>query len=281
VIFVNCSWSSLRRVCDKAAFSFVLVILLSLHLVGCSDQVTLPSRQQLVRFEEGGPAIPPMSMGRLQTARMHEAPLPGEVLEITMPAILLAVTTDEPSAGKADTPYLSRVSETGTITLPAVGEIEVASRTLAQIESAIIDVYYPKLTPTRPSVFVRLAEQQGLEQPLFTVMGLVNNPGNFPYPPSVRYNIMQALGFAGGLNLAMGPRFATVYRLTPSGNILSASFAVVNQDKVGLTHALSMVVKPGDVVVVEHTPRTRTKEFLDRVLRVNFGTYWSMTIESK
>jgi protein involved in polysaccharide export with SLBB domain len=261
----------------ETAFSLVLIILPTLHLVGCSDEVSLPSKQQLVRFEQAGPAIPTVGMDRLQTARMHEAPLSGEVLEITMPSILLVVTTDESSAGAADTPYLSRVSETGTITLPAVGEIEVAGRTLAQIESAIIDAYYPKLTPTRPSVFVRLAEQQGLEQPLFTVMGLVNSPGNFPYPPSVRYNIMQALGFAGGLNLAMDPRFATVYRLTPSGNILSASFAVVNQDEVSLTHALSMVVKPGDIVVVEHTPRTRTKEFLDRVLRVNFGTYWNLS----
>jgi protein involved in polysaccharide export with SLBB domain len=252
------------------------MVLLILHMAGCSDKVSLPSNQQLARFEQTGPVIPPVGMDRLQSARMHEAPLPGEVLEITMPSILLVVTTDDSSAGAADTPYLSRVSETGTITLPAVGEIEVVGKTLAQIEAAIIDAYYPELTPTRPSVFVRLAEQQGLEQPLFTVMGLVNNPGNFPYPPSVRYNIMQALGFAGGLNLAMDPRFATVYRLTPDGNISSASFAVVNQEEANLSRALSMVVKPGDIVFVEHTPRTRTKEFFDRVLRVNFGTYWSL-----
>jgi len=159
------------------------------NLVGCSDEVTLPSKQQLSRFEDAGPAIPPVAMDRLQSARMHESPLPGEVLEITMPSILLVVTTDELNAARADAPYLIRVSETGTITLPAVGEIEVAGKTLAQIESAIINAYYPELTPTRPSVFVRLAREQEPAQPLFTVMGLVNDPGNFPYPPSVRYNV--------------------------------------------------------------------------------------------
>lgn len=274
--FINYSWSFADRIRTNTAVRFVLVLAFCLHLMGCSDKVTLPSKQQLTRFGEAGPLIPPIAMDRLQSARMHEAPLPGEVLEITMPSILLVVTTDEPSAAKTDAPYLSRVSETGTITLPAVGEIEVAGKTLAQIESAIIDAYYPKLTPTRPSVFVRLAEEQGLVQPLFTVMGLVNNPGNFPYPSSVRYNIMQALGFAGGLDITKDPRFATVYRMTESGDILSATFAVVNQENASLTNALAMVVKPGDIVVVEHTPRTRTKEFLDRVLRVNFGTYWTV-----
>lgn len=277
MILLSCCRSSGCRTDTGAAFQCVLAMALIIPLTGCSDEVSLPSKQQLTRFEEAGPVIPPVGMERLQSARMHESPLPGEVLEITMPSILLVVTTDEPKTGAADTPYLSRVSETGTITLPAVGEIKVTGKTLAQIESAIIDAYYPKLTPTRPSVFVRMAEQQGLEQPLFTVMGLVNDPGNFPYPPSVRYNIMQALGFAGGLDLTKDPRFATVYRMESDGEILSSTFAVVNvQDEVKLTHALSTVVKPGDIVVVEHTPRTRTKEFLDRVLRVNFGTYWSL-----
>jgi protein involved in polysaccharide export with SLBB domain len=261
----------------KAAFRSFLFILIAVHLVGCSDEVSLPSKEQLARFAEAGPVLPSMSMDRLTTARMHESPLPGEVLEITMPVILQVVTTDEPSAVRADAPYLCRVSETGTITLPAAGEIKVAEKTLAQIESAIIDAYYPEYTQTRPSVFVRLAEEQGLEEPLFTVLGLVNRPGNFPYPPSVRYNMMQALGFAGGLDRAADPRYATVYRLTPDGTVVSEAFAVADvRDTATLIDTLNTLIKPGDIVVVEHTPRTRTKEFLDRVFRINLGTYWSL-----
>ena len=266
--------ASLGRVCAKIAFSFIAVMLLSIQLAGCSDHVSLPSELQLAQFEKNGPDLPAMGMHRLLTARMHEAPLPGEVIEITMPLILRVVTTDEPSATEADAPYLSRVSETGTITLPAVGELDVAGKTLAQIESSIIEAYYPKFTQTRPSVFVRLAREQGLEQPLFTVLGLVNRPGNFPYPPSVRYNVMQALGCAGGLDRVTDPRFATIYRLTTDGTVVGKNFAVAgDQDKTNLTYALNTLVKPGDIVVVEHTPRTRAKMFLDRVFRINMGTY--------
>jgi protein involved in polysaccharide export with SLBB domain len=260
-----------------ATFCCFLFVLIVVCLGGCSDQVTLPSQEELAQFQTAGPVIPDVSVDRLVTARMHESPLPGEVLEITMPAILRVVTTDEPGTAETDAPYLCRVSETGTITLPAVGEIEVSERTLAQIESAIIDAYHPAYTQTRPSVFVRLAGEQELGQPLFTVLGLVNSPGNFPYPPRVRYNIMQALGFAGGLDRAADPRYASVYRLTPDGTIANETFAIADvRDTTRLIDTLSTPIKPGDVVVVEHTPRTRTKEFLDRVLRISIGAYWRL-----
>jgi hypothetical protein len=110
-----------------------------------------------------------------------------------------------------------------------------------------------------------------LELPLFTVIGLVSRPGNFPYPPDVQYNLMQAVGFAGGLDQAAEPRYATIYRLRPDGTIVSAIFKVVDASR--LTDALNTLVKPGDIVAVEHTPRTRTKLFLDRVFRINFGIY--------
>ena len=116
-----------------------------------------------------------------------------------------------------------------------------------------------------------------LTQPLFSVIGLVNRAGNFPYPPNVRYNLMQALAFAGGLNPTAEPRYVTVYRLKPDGSVVYATFEVV---KVGnsshLTDALNIQIKPGDIVSVEHTPRTRTNVFLDRIFRINLGTYFSL-----
>lgn len=113
-----------------------------------------------------------------------------------------------------------------------------------------------------------------LQSPLFTVMGLVNRPGNFPYPPDVRYNLAQALAFAGGLNEVADPRYATVYRLRPNGEIVSVVFPIIDGSK--LTDAANTEIKPGDIVAVEHTPRTRTAVFLDRIFRINIGTYWSM-----
>jgi protein involved in polysaccharide export with SLBB domain len=113
-----------------------------------------------------------------------------------------------------------------------------------------------------------------LQPPLFTVMGLVTRPGNFPYPPDVRYNLAQALAFAGGLNEVADPRYATIYRLDPDGGIVSVVFPIIDGSK--LTEAANTLIKPGDIVAVEHTPRTRTAVFLDRIFRINIGTYWTM-----
>ena len=112
---------------------------------------------------------------------------------------------------------------------------------------------------------------------LFTVLGLVDAPGSFPYPANVKYNLMQAIGLAGGLNQVAEPRYATVYRLKPDGTIISAICQVVNTgDGSMLTEALNTRIKPGDIVVIEHTPRTRTKVFLDGIFRLNFGAYYRL-----
>jgi len=566
---------------------FLTTILLPIYLVGCSDQVTLPTTEQLVEFENAGPLRPTVDIDRLVKAKIGGGPykvVPGDVLELTFPSILQAVTDEQSGTPDQVKPYPFRVTESGTINLSIVGEIKVAGKTLSQIESAIIDAYYPAYAVTRPSVFVHVAEyktvkvsvigavqkpgiyslrsdqmslvallmeaggivddgatvirishrdqvmpinkettpkalvlnktkqvkftdrytgsnnevkiqlhfqqeaplstigiltirqdekrlltdqidladkgerlllldklartepialiveveqklnelneslkaefgkynngykvsnsnidlsnlltassslgqnltqadsqnvnttleqkltsqakrklleyrqsagdsqqyktvnvnissnpefsmgrseknstlddalnqeaskivgrnrkpgteritnqdtlkepetlvlpirglnipfadialQDGdsviverMELPLFSVIGLVSRPGNFPYPPDVQYNLMQALAFAGGFNLAADPRYASVYRLKPDGTIASAIFKLVNVGKgLQLTDSLNVHIKPGDIVAVEHTPRTRTKLFLDSVFRINIGTYF-------
>jgi hypothetical protein len=113
-----------------------------------------------------------------------------------------------------------------------------------------------------------------LQPPLFTVIGLVNSPGNFPYPPDVQYTLMQAIGFGEGLNLIAEPRYATIYRLKRNGTCIHATFPIRGNSK--LADASNTLIKPGDIVAVEHTPRTRTAIFLDRTFRSNIGTYWSL-----
>ncbi|MBN1182662.1 MAG: SLBB domain-containing protein [Bacteroidales bacterium] len=116
-----------------------------------------------------------------------------------------------------------------------------------------------------------------LTEPLFSVVGLVNQPGNFPYPLDVKYNLMQALAFAGGLDRTSEPRYATIYRLKADGSICHASFEIIKDtNQSQLTEALNTQIKPGDIVSVEHTPRTRTNVFLDRVIRLNIGTYFNL-----
>lgn len=404
--FVSGYFSDVRASRTRVVFRFLLAALLSIYVVGCSEQVRLPSPEGLAEFQNAGPAHPTVDMDRMARAKIGGGPYrvaPGDVLELTMPAILQIATAEAPGTTEEFTPYVCRVSESGVITLTIVGRIEVAGKTLSQIESAVIDAYYPKYAVTPPSVFARILEyktakvsitgavenpgvyelrsdqmslvallmeaggivdegaaliqishpygvnaklsrsdskqnsisnealenellelleavkslkvektaklgrrekvepivlpvrglnipfadvalQDGdsviverLREQLITVVGLVNRPGTFPYPPDVEYNLMQALGFAGGLLLSAEPRYATIYRLRADGTTVSAAFNIVNVAKnADPTDAISVPLKPYDVIAVEHTPRTRAKVFWDRVFRMYITTYIRM-----
>ena len=113
-----------------------------------------------------------------------------------------------------------------------------------------------------------------LRMSFFTVIGLVNKPGNFPYPPDEQYNLMQAIAFAGGLDQVTDPRFAAIYRLKEDGSIVRTAFQIIRAENVSqLTDALNVAIKPGDIVAVENTPRTRTNAFLQRIFNINVGAY--------
>jgi len=515
---------------DGAIFNFrlsivnlrwVVALIVCLCQLSCQDQVYLPSADQLADFENAGPVGPAVDLERIVRARISKGPyrvVPGEVIELTMPTILQVVTAEDPRVTENATPYICRISESGTITLPAVGQIEAADKTLGEIEAAVVDAYYPTYAVTRPSVFAKILEyktakvsvmgavqkpgiyslrsdqmslaallmeaggivedgaatiriihssttaesaianrqppipvglrlsftqltpsgttglltvkrdekvvlvelldvssniqrralleklaeqeptvsaaqveqelrllagqlepayyvgasehgtilakgtaspdqqirtlsdealeklrdalcevlkhekssrQEGIAKlqegqnadelgivlpvkglnipfadvaldegdtvtvepirvPVFSVIGLVNRPGNFPYPPQERYNVMQALAFAGGLDRDAEPRYATIYRLKADGTIASASFQVVNvaisprtcaggkpcPQVAGLkTEALNIPIKPNDIVAVEHTQRTRTTVFLQRMFSIHVGAY--------
>jgi len=256
----------------QVLFNLFLVMLLSLNFAGCSDQVQPSSAKQLAQFENAGPVHPTAQMDQLIKAKTRRGAyrvMPGEVIELTMPAILQVVTAEEEDGVGTIAPYMCRVSQKGTITLPVVGEIEVVGRTLTQIETAVINAYYPKYAVNRPSVYARLVER--VEQLPFTVIGLVNKPGSFEYSYDVQYNLMQAIGFAGGLNQDLEPRYAMVYRLTSDGKVANATFQVAHRST--LEDALTTYIKPGDIIAVEHTPRTRTNRFLEKIFSIHVGAY--------
>ncbi|MCF7972441.1 MAG: SLBB domain-containing protein, partial [Phycisphaerae bacterium] len=478
------------------------VMLIACCLSGCGDKVQLSDSQELLEFFNAGPLGPSLDMNGLIKARMDTGPyrvLPDEAIELTMPSILKVATAEDSVTPEEATPYVVRVNEQGMIPLPVVGDIPAAGRTLAQIESAIINAYYPEYTKSRPSVFAKVLEyktfkvsitgtvkaagvyelrwdqmslvnalmqagginvdiyspgaasikinrvssqsplaapalfgpastvsphpsngqkknislssfdgqlpssghddiklafrpsQPGATQgqlligyqgqmvvnqsvdianprqlfgamdqavarsprlpvyelsqrlrsltdvlngsvgrpvqfaqataghspvefasigddseslamplkktsnddyeivlpvkginipfvdvalhdgdtitverfsmPVFTVLGLVKQAGNYDYPPEANYNLIQAIGFAGDLDIALNPRYITIYRLKKDGTVARAVFKL--RQGSGLTEDLAIPILPGDVVSVEHTPRTRNKEFFN------------------
>ena len=151
--------------------------MVSVSIAGCGDHVRLPSAEQLLEFENAGPPRPVVDMDRLVRAKIGGGPyrvIPGDVLELTMPAVLQIVTIDEPQTPENAAPVVCRVSESGMITLPVVGELEVERKSLGEIESAVVDAYYPTYAAVRPSVFARVLEYETVK---VSVTGAVKKPG--------------------------------------------------------------------------------------------------------
>lgn len=114
-----------------------------------------------------------------------------------------------------------------------------------------------------------------LVMPMFTVIGLVNNQGNFEYPPGETFSLIEAIGFAQGLDRVADPRYAVIYRLTSDGSIAHTYYDIskASHEESELPAAMSTIIRPGDIIDIAQTPRTRTKVFLANVFRITIGAY--------
>ena len=254
---------------------FCISVLTIAFLTGCGP--SLSSTEQIMDFEQAGPIRLETLNQDAEKSQTRLGPyrvIRGDILEFQMPAVLRVISSDlaewlRPVYGHKDIePYQVRVSEDGTITLPIVGKLLVAGKTLADIEALVINAYYPKYVVNQPMVVCEVFKYRNQNERIFAVMGLVNQPDAFPYPPDVQYNLMEALAFAGGLDMVADPRYLKIYRQNKTGEIVSATFGI---DSKSLTDAYNVVIKPGDLIYVDHTLRTRTNKFLADVFQIRVG----------
>ncbi|MCP4707871.1 MAG: hypothetical protein GY869_04535 [Planctomycetes bacterium] len=309
-------------------------------------------------FENATPIQPKLDMQRIVKAQRYTGGyrvVPGDVLEFRMPSIMRSVNPELAYVPGPVEPYTCRVSPAGAIILPIIGAIVVTGRNMGEIETLIVNSYYPKYVHQPPSAVGRVFEYRtahltitgavnepgvhechsdelslvnlimkakgivnegaaairiyrngntstieplllpvkGLNIPfadvalndgdmveveqlnpqVFTVIGLVNQSGVFPYPPGTKYNLMQALAFAGGVNEVAAPKYARIYRQRDDGSIISASFRLKG---TRITDAPSTVVKPGDIVAVEQTFSTQTRLFLAQLFRITAGVTYRL-----
>lgn len=390
--------NSVRKCGLSRNYSKCFIVFTVLLFSGCgSDNSHFAiTDDQLIEFQNAGPAHPKVDIARLLRARTVTGPyrvVPDDLLELQIPLILQLVTAEIPDSLEMPKPYMCRVSYDGNINVPVVGQLYVIGKTLQEIETAIVNAYYPNYCVARPTIVARVVEYktvkvcingavekpgiyelrsdqmslvslimasggivnegsasiqidrqeqsnllayhqeppnkteamtllenmgvgvaqevsdvpdpviaeiadnsillpvEGLNvpfadvpikegdtvtvhqlgQPRFTVMGLVNKPGTFEYPPDARYSLMEALAWAGGLHIIADPQYATVYRQKNDGTVVSAHFKI--GEDLTQTDAPTVLIKPGDIVAVEQTPKTRTNLWLDRVFRISTGIY--------
>jgi len=257
--------------CSMRRVSYPLAVCLAYtaFLAGCGPRLSTP--EELGQFTQAGPVFSEFDYKAAKTTDFHTGPyrvVPGDVLELEMPVILKVASSKLPDSLEKITPYVCRVSDAGTINLPIIGEMQVAGMRLAEIDEAVVNAYYPKYVVTPPTVVCSVREYEGEKARVFTVMGLVKQPGTFQYPPNVRYNLMEALAFARGFDPVTDPRYVKVYRKSPDGKVVSATFSI---DDKSLADAYNVVIKPGDVIYVDHTLRTRINKFVTDVLYIGVG----------
>lgn len=246
-----------------------------LCLTGCGPKVS--TYEEIERFKQSGAVTLGAEVVSPQGGKTHVGSyrvVSGDILEFQLPSALRVISSDlsewlSPAWGHREVePYLIRVTESGTITLPIIETMYVSGKTLAEIEALVIEAYYPKYVVNRPMVVCQVKEYKNEHERVFAVMGLVKRANAFPYPPDVQYNLMEALSFAGGLDMVADPKYLKIYRQGADGEVVSATFAI---DGKSMTEAAQVMVRPGDAIYVDHTLRTRANQFLSSVFHITVG----------
>jgi protein involved in polysaccharide export with SLBB domain len=259
------------------------LVYLSLCIYGCGSG--LSSAQEMEKFNQASQPDTGTALGYPANSNNYSGPyrvVSGDVLEFQMPSVLRIISSDlpewlQPAYNRTEAePYLVRVTQDGTITLPIIGQIQAAGYTLAQIEVSVVDAYYPKYVVSRPMVVCEVKKYQRESERVFAVIGLVNQSGVFPYPSDVHYNVMEAIAFAGGLDMVADPQYLKIYRRDSTGEVLYVTLRI---DGNYLSDAYRAAIQPGDLIYVDHTLHTRINKFLAEVFHISVGAESRMNLD--
>jgi len=88
-----------------------------------------------------------------------------------------------------------RITGSGTISLPLLGEITIGGFTKSEVEKQIADLLSSGKFIKKPQVNVRILQYR---EPKVSVLGQVNQPGRYPVEPFK--TVLDILAEAGGLN---------------------------------------------------------------------------------
>lgn len=102
-----------------------------------------------------------------------------------------------------------RVSKDGTVTLPLIGSVRFAGRTVDEATAIVRDTLDRRFI-VNPQVNLTVVDYAKRR---FTVMGEVQKPGSFEIPNEETVNLLQALALAGGYTRIGEPTKVTVVRV--------------------------------------------------------------------
>jgi protein involved in polysaccharide export with SLBB domain len=110
------------------------------------------------------------------------------------PNDLVNISITEVAGPSMESVKTARVSESGNVSLPLIGQIKASGRTEAELEKAIADEYRARNLIQNAQVSVTVLEAR---QRTFSMLGLVGRPGQFQIIQS-DFRLLDALTMAGG-----------------------------------------------------------------------------------
>lgn len=125
-----------------------------------------------------------------------------------------------------------RLTDAGTISYPAIGEIKVLGRTVGDLESIIVAGLKGRIL-VNPKVSVQIDEYRP-----FYVNGMVDKPGGYPFQPGL--TVRKAVSLAGGFKERASPSKIYVIREDDPSQ---------RAQKVDLNTSIG----PGDILTVEES----------------------------
>lgn len=106
-----------------------------------------------------------------------------------------------------------RIDADGRITLPLIGQLQVAGKTVTAVESEIRAAYDRDFL-VNPQVNVSVVEYA---RRFVSVLGSVNAPGQVEIPPEQRLSLVEAIARTGGFSRLANQRSVVLSRKNPDG----------------------------------------------------------------
>ena len=125
----------------------------------------------------------------------------------------------------------ARISSSGTISMPLIGQISVSGMTLSEIEQEITRLYLGDYLKN-PDVSVSIVEYRQ-----FYVNGEVKKPGGFSFREGM--TVERAITLAGGFSQRAAKDKINIARENNNGKLIDAQ--------------LTTLIRPGDVITVEES----------------------------
>lgn len=146
------------------------------------------------------------------------------------------------------------VQPDGYVTLRAVGDVRVQSRTLPELRQLLYDAYAPILR--EPVITIVLRE---FEKPYFVASGAVKQPGKFDLRSAT--TVTQALALAGGITNVGKDSQVLLFRRY-SEELLEVKQINVKEMFASKNLSEDYLLRPGDTVYVPQSFLSRVKPFI-------------------